>query len=42
MPRHEENIYALGNNLYDAIEWLCTKGILTEAFPEREFEPFNE
>ncbi|MEK6494504.1 SMI1/KNR4 family protein [Myroides odoratimimus] len=42
LPRYEENIYALGNNLYEAIEWLCSKGILTEAFPEREFEPFNE
>lgn len=42
LPRHEEDIYVLGNNLYEAIEWLCTKGILTEAFSEREFEPFNE
>lgn len=36
------NIYALGATLNDAIEWLCTAGILTEAFVEREFEPFNE
>lgn len=42
LPRYEENIYALGTTLNDAIEWLCTAGILTEAFVEREFEPFNE
>ena len=42
LPRYEENIYALGGTLNDAIEWLCTAGILTEAFVEREFEPFNE
>lgn len=42
LPRNEENIYALGHNLNDAIEWLCNSGILTEAFTEREFEPFNE
>ncbi|MDM1402579.1 SMI1/KNR4 family protein [Myroides marinus] len=42
LPRYEENIYALGATLNDAIEWLCTAGILTEAFVEREFEPFNE
>ncbi|MGL4584624.1 MAG: SMI1/KNR4 family protein [Flavobacterium sp.] len=42
LPRNEENIYLLGKNLHNAIEWLCSKGILTEAFEEREFEPFNE
>ncbi|MDR0195205.1 MAG: SMI1/KNR4 family protein [Myroides sp.] len=42
LPRYEENIYALGATLNDAIEWLCTAGILTKAFVEREFEPFNE
>lgn len=42
LPRYEENIYTLGETLNDAIEWLCTAGILTEAFVEREFEPFNE
>ncbi|MDR0195587.1 MAG: SMI1/KNR4 family protein [Myroides sp.] len=42
LPRYEENIYSTGNNLYDTIEWLCTAGILTEAFVEREFEPINE
>lgn len=42
LPRYEEEIYAVGNNLYTAIEWLCTAGILTEAFTEREFEPINE
>ncbi|MCC9041971.1 SMI1/KNR4 family protein [Myroides sp. M-43] len=42
LPRQEENIYLLGDNLHDAVEWLCSKGILTEIFTEREFEPINE
>lgn len=42
LPRYEENIYLLGQNLYNAIEWLCNSGTLTEAFAERQFEPFNE
>lgn len=42
LPRYEERIYLLGSTLNDAIEWLCSQGILTEAFTEREFEPLNE
>ncbi|MBV8251934.1 MAG: hypothetical protein JO154_04935 [Chitinophaga sp.] len=41
LPRHEEMIYHTGNTLGGTIEWLCTAGILTEAFVERDFEPFN-
>ncbi|NIG55096.1 SMI1/KNR4 family protein [Chitinophaga sp. Cy-1792] len=41
LPRHEEMIYKIGDTLGDAIAWLCSTGILTEAFVEREFEPFD-
>jgi hypothetical protein len=30
-----------GNGLAQAIEWLCSSNILTEAFTERDFEPFD-
>jgi hypothetical protein len=41
LPRNNENIYKIGNTLGDTIAWLCSSGILTEAFSEREFEPFD-
>ncbi|MFB6454195.1 hypothetical protein ACE38W_02905 [Chitinophaga sp. Hz27] len=41
LPRHQEMIYKIGDTLGDAISWLCNTGILTEAFEEREFEPFD-
>lgn len=41
LPRHSEMIYKAGNTLEEAITWLCSSGILTEAFSEREFEPFD-
>ncbi|WP_343705274.1 hypothetical protein [Flavobacterium sp.] len=34
-------IYKAGNTLEETISWLCSAGILTEAFSEREFEPFD-
>lgn len=40
-PRHEEKIIAAGLGLFEAIDWLCESGILTEAFEERDFEPFD-
>lgn len=42
LPRHSDKIYHTGETLEKTIEWLCSSGILTEAFTEREFEPFNE
>ncbi|MTG97516.1 SMI1/KNR4 family protein [Myroides albus] len=42
LPRNEDLIYPLGNTLTEAIEWLCSSNILTEAFTERDFEPINE
>ena len=41
LPRYSEMIYKAGNTLEEAINWLCSSGILTEAFSEREFEPFD-
>lgn len=41
LPRHSEMIYKAGNTLEETINWLCSSGILTEAFSEREFEPFD-
>ena len=41
LPRYSEMIYKAGNTLEETIIWLCSSGILTEAFPEREFEPFD-
>lgn len=41
LPRNSEMIYKTGKTLEETITWLCSSGILTEAFPEREFEPFD-
>lgn len=41
LPRYSEMIYKAGNTLEEIITWLCSSGILTEAFSEREFEPFD-
>ena len=39
LPRHSENIYVAGDGLPAAVEWLCSSGVLTEAFTQRNFEP---
>jgi hypothetical protein len=41
LPRHSEGIHVAGDGLPAAIEWLCSSGELTEAFAERNFEPFD-
>ncbi|URC13982.1 hypothetical protein [Flavobacterium sp. B183] len=41
LPRHSEMIYKAGTTLEETITWLCSSGILTEVFSERNFEPFN-
>jgi hypothetical protein len=41
LPIHSEMIYKAGKTLEETITWLCSSGILTEAFTEREFEPFD-
>ncbi|WP_375182086.1 SMI1/KNR4 family protein [Chryseobacterium sp.] len=41
LPRHSEKIYKIGKTLDEMITWLCSTGILTEPFVERDFEPFD-
>ena len=41
LPGESESIYVAGDGLPAAIEWLCGSGTLTEAFSERNFEPFD-
>ena len=41
LPRHSDNIYVAGDGLPATIEWLCSSGTLTDAFDERNFEPFE-
>jgi hypothetical protein len=41
LPRNRHKIYVAGDGLPEAIEWLCSSGTLTEAFDERNFEPFD-
>jgi hypothetical protein len=41
LPRNSEDIYVAGEGLPAAIEWLCGSDVLTEAFTERNFEPFD-
>lgn len=41
LPRHSEDIHVAGEGLFDAIEWLCSSGVLSEPAQERMFEPFD-
>jgi len=41
LPRNRHEIYVAGDGLPEAIEWLCSSGTVTEAFDERNFEPFD-
>jgi len=41
LPRNSESIFVAGDGLPEAIDWLCSSGTLTEAFAERDFEPFD-
>jgi hypothetical protein len=41
LPRHSGNIFVGGEGLAATIEWLCGSGMLTDAFIERIFEPFD-
>lgn len=41
LPRHSEGIHIAGEGLFEAIDWLCSSGVLTEAFSERIFDPFD-
>jgi|SoiMethySBSTD1v2_1073268.scaffolds.fasta_scaffold185842_6 SMI1/KNR4 family protein SUKH-1 len=41
LPHDAETIYVGGDGLLAVIEWLCSSGTLTDAFDERNFEPFD-
>ena len=41
LPRYSGEIHVAGDGLVPAIEWLCSSGVLTEAFDERVFDPFD-
>ena len=41
LPRHSERALVAGRGLWEALEWLCSAGVLTEPFAERKFEPFD-
>ena len=41
LPRHYEHIPFVDGGLFTTLHWLCASGELTEAFDEREFEPFD-
>jgi len=41
LPRDSESIFLAGIGLAQAVEWLCTSGVLTEPFNERDFEAFQ-
>jgi hypothetical protein len=41
LPRHEERIYRIGARFEDALEWLCTSGVVSEPQSSFYFEPFQ-
>jgi hypothetical protein len=41
LPRSSGEIFEVGPDLLDAVEWMCASGKLTRPFPERIFEPFD-
>jgi hypothetical protein len=41
LPRDDEMIFEAGANMFDAINWLCGSGKLTERFEPCDFEPFD-
>jgi hypothetical protein len=41
LPRDSEQVFEAGDNLLQAIEWMCRSGELIDEFPGLEFEPFD-
>ena len=41
LPRDSGEIHVAGDGLLDALDWLCTSGVVAEPFDERDFEPFD-
>jgi hypothetical protein len=40
LPRHEARIYRIGARFEDALEWLCTSGVVSEPVSCFYFKPF--
>jgi hypothetical protein len=41
LPRGGQKIFAVGEDLFSAVDWMCGSGKLTRRFKERNFEPFD-
>ena len=41
LPRNRERLYARGPDLLEAINWVCSGGVLRRFGPSRYFEPFD-
>ncbi len=41
LPHESENIFDLGRDVLEAVEWMCASGQLVEPFAERRFELFD-
>lgn len=41
LPRDSDRIHEIGSDLFSAIHWLCTSGVIEDPFSERRFEPFD-
>lgn len=41
LPRDSEDVFDAGEDVWAAIDWMCSSGALVEPFVERIFEPFD-
>jgi hypothetical protein len=39
LPRHDDYIYKIGSNLYEALDWLCESEVLVKKIKSRFFVP---
>lgn len=39
LPRHQDRIYRLGARFEDALEWLCTSGVVSQPVTSLYFQP---
>jgi hypothetical protein len=42
LPRNEERIYQIGARFEDALEWLCTSGVISQPVASLYYEPFDQ
>jgi len=41
LPRGGGTIHEIGQNLWEALDWICGSGTLTRAFKNRSFKPLD-